>query len=176
MASCLKADFFPLYEDALKNVYTAINLPKKEDDFTEFYNSFCDNAKSAFGKIIESVSDKLYETEKEKLVKFLREWLFMLPLKHDTLEGKIQINMLIRLLKNNYTIVANPTDIEAVKHTLYIIALVFSSKGCSDDIKIEMKNILNIWKSDAAMTATISQIQLEKGIQSQLQAIMEYSN
>ena len=176
MAKCVKRDFYPLFETTLQKLKEAIEIPLNADTSQSLYNSFSDNAKSAFGKVIEAVMEQLNSENPENLKACLKIWLSYLPLKHDQDEAIIQHNLLLKILTHQEDLLVQGEDAQAVKQIMDTFISIYAKESAGENRNQLMKQILSNWASNPTRKATIDSLNLDEGVSNQLKAIMEAGN
>lgn len=176
MSRCVKGEFLPLYKQSLETLNTALEMPQDNTTEKSLHLAFKDNAKSAFGKVIGSVSDQLLTTNVAELKTVLSKWLSFMPLKFDLEEANIQHNMLISILTTREDLLIENNDPKVLKKVLYSFAIIYSSRSASQESMANMKTLLLSWNQDAARQQAITALKLEKSIMSQLESIVTAAN
>lgn len=172
MAKCVKAEFLPLYEETLTKIVAAIDIPLDENSSNSLYNSFCDNAKAAFGKVIESVMEALSQKNPEALRSVLKKWISYLPLKYDKDEAVTQHDMLLKILTHQEDLIVQGEDAEVIRQVLTVFIMIYTQKTASEGRDQLMQQILLKWGNDNTRKATMDSLNLDAGVASQLKAII----
>ncbi len=141
IALALRENFHPFFEETVKHLTQAVEIPKKEDENNRQFSTVKENAISSFGKVIHIVGSTL---PAERLQMYLRYWVTHLPIIHDQKEAPGQHSMLVTALQTNPNLIIN-NEPAAMKHVVEIFAKIYKKEKFSNATLDE--GIQNVVKS-----------------------------
>jgi len=169
VAQILKDGFAPYFEEVVKIITQAIDIPKGEADINKQYQACRDNAISTFGKVLMVSWAQLSPDRLQIMVDY---WINHLPLTHDAKEGIIQHGMLMQALVSNYNVVLG-AQMKNLKQVINIFHIVYKHRKLSNNsINESIQEIMRAFVNNAQIKGSLETIGLSDEEKTFIQNIM----
>lgn len=173
VAQILKTNFQPYFEEVIKIITQAVDIPKAENDMNKQYQSCRENAISTFGKVLMVSWSQLTPDRLQVMVDY---WINHLPIIHDPKEGIIQHNMLMQALISNYNIILG-AQMKNLKQIIHIFQIIYKHRKLSNEqINTSIQEIIKAFVNNEQIKSTLETLGLSDEENTFIQSAMNPAN